>query len=150
MGDADAVEHLDGAPAGCAAGLAGVAAVGVSELFADGVVRGEGGERVLEDHGDASSADASHVPVGGAGELDAVEGDGAGDDGLARVVEAEDGQEVTDFPDPDSPTMASVFWRWRSKLRPSTAVTSPSLVAKRTVRSVTDRRGLMRHAPGGR
>src|SRR5882757_2724639 len=46
---------------------------------------------------------------------------------------------VTDFPDPDSPTMPRVVPRSRSKERPSTALASPSSVENRTCRSRTER-----------
>ncbi len=46
---------------------------------------------------------------------------------------------VTDFPEPDSPTMPSVLPRSRSKESPSTARTTPSSVRKLTCRSRTER-----------
>ena len=48
---------------------------------------------------------------------------------------------VTLFPEPDSPTMASVFPRVTDSDRPSTAVTRPSSVGNRTCRSLTVRYG---------
>src|SRR2546421_482313 len=47
---------------------------------------------------------------------------------------------VTDFPEPDSPTMPKVSPRFRSKLMPSTALTVPSSVSKYVRRSLTERR----------
>src|SRR5215210_6997119 len=44
---------------------------------------------------------------------------------------------ATDFPDPDSPTMASVSPRLRSKVAPRTACTSPAYVPKEMRRSST-------------
>src|SRR5215211_2212115 len=44
---------------------------------------------------------------------------------------------ATDFPDPDSPTMASVSPRLRSKVAPRTACTSPAYVLKEMRRSST-------------
>ena len=46
---------------------------------------------------------------------------------------------VTLLPEPDSPTMASVWLRSRLKLTPSTAWTMPSSVGNSTLRSVTSR-----------
>src|SRR6266480_2706573 len=46
---------------------------------------------------------------------------------------------VTDLPDPDSPTMPSVWPRSTSKVSPSTALTTPSPVGKCTRRSRTER-----------
>src|SRR2546423_15472116 len=47
---------------------------------------------------------------------------------------------VTDFPEPDSPTMPKVSPRFRLKLMPSTALTVPSSVSKYVLRSLTERR----------
>jgi hypothetical protein len=49
--------------------------------------------------------------------------------------------EVTDFPEPDSPTMPSVLPRSSWKEMPSTDLTSPSSVPKCTLRSRTSRKG---------
>ena len=49
--------------------------------------------------------------------------------------------EVTDFPEPDSPTTASTSPGRTSKLVPRTAVTSPSSPRKVTDRSLTARTG---------
>ena len=46
---------------------------------------------------------------------------------------------VTLLPEPDSPTIASVFPRWTENETPSTAWTMPSSLGKRTTRSVTER-----------
>ncbi|CAM5483750.1 hypothetical protein SANTM175S_08458 [Streptomyces antimycoticus] len=56
---------------------------------------------------------------------------------------------VTDLPEPDSPTMPSVRPRSRSKERPSTALTTPSSVEKRTYRSRTDRKAPSPGPAGG-
>ena len=45
--------------------------------------------------------------------------------------------DVTDLPEPDSPTMPRVLPFSRLKVRPSTALTTPSSVGKWTLRSVT-------------
>ena len=60
------------------------------DLVADGEHRGQGGERVLEDHGDALAADLAHLEVGLAEQLLAVVGDGALDAGVL-VQKAHDG-----------------------------------------------------------
>jgi hypothetical protein len=46
---------------------------------------------------------------------------------------------VTDFPEPDSPTIPSVAPRSSEKLTPSTAWTTPSRVKKCVLRSVISR-----------
>src|SRR5687768_13801807 len=51
---------------------------------------------------------------------------------------------VTDLPQPDSPTMPSVFPRSSEKLTPSTARTSPSRVKKCVDRSVTSSSATLR------
>src|SRR5437763_7788166 len=56
--------------------------------------------------------------------------------GMRRMIE----RFVTDFPEPDSPTMPKVSPRFRSKLMPSTALTVPSSVSKYVRRSLTERR----------
>ena len=45
--------------------------------------------------------------------------------------------EVTDLPEPDSPTIPSVLPRYRSKFMPRTARTVPASEAKETLRSRT-------------
>src|SRR5712692_7495922 len=47
--------------------------------------------------------------------------------------------DVTDFPEPDSPTMPRTWPGPRSKLTPRTARTIPSSVGNSTVRSLTSR-----------
>src|SRR5258707_12830668 len=47
---------------------------------------------------------------------------------------------VTDFPQPDSPTMHSVLPRGMLKLTPLTALTTPSCVKKCACKSLTSRR----------
>ena len=49
-----------------------------------------------------------------------------GGEGIRRRID----RFVTDFPEPDSPTMPSVLPRSRSKLTPSTALTTPSSRSK--------------------
>ena len=49
--------------------------------------------------------------------------------------------EVTDLPEPDSPTMHNVFPGCASKSTPRTARTLPASDGKVTVRSRTDNRG---------
>ena len=47
-----------------------------------------------------------------------------GGDGISCIID----KEVTDFPEPDSPTTAKVSPFFKSKLTPSTAFTKPHLV----------------------
>ena len=47
-----------------------------------------------------------------------------GGDGISCIID----KEVTDFPEPDSPTTAKVSPFFKSKLTPSTALTKPHLV----------------------
>ncbi len=57
-------------------------AVVLGYLLAHGVVGVEAGERVLEDHRHAAAAQPAQLALGQAGQLPAVEGDGAGDPGV--------------------------------------------------------------------
>src|SRR5215831_4028026 len=50
-------------------------------------------------------------------------------------------RQVTDFPEPDSPTRASVSPAWRMKLTPSTARVTPRRVKKCVLRSSTTSSG---------
>ena len=58
--------------------------------------------------------------------------------------------EVTDLPEPDSPTTARVSPRSTLNEMSFDACTKPSSVGKLTVRFLTSRKALMRHAPVGR
>ena len=49
-----------------------------------------------------------------------------GGEGTSLIIE----REVTDLPDPDSPTIPKVSPLWRLKLTPSTALTTPHRVKK--------------------
>ena len=70
-----------------------------------------------------------------------VEGNGAAcDPGFLRQ-DLEDGYAVTDLPDPDSPTSATVFPLGISNVRPSTARKFPASVLKSTVNWRTDESG---------
>ena len=60
------------------------------DLVADGEHRGQRGERVLEDHGDALAANLAHLKIGLAEQFLAVVGDGALDAGVL-VQQAHDG-----------------------------------------------------------
>ena len=51
--------------------------------------------------------------------------------------------DVTDLPEPDSPTMPSVLPGITSKSTPRTACTTPFSVLKRTLRSRTERTALV-------
>ncbi|GAA3040711.1 hypothetical protein GCM10020000_19110 [Streptomyces olivoverticillatus] len=79
LGDAHLAEHLDRSLAGRRAAGAEVDAVVLGDLFADRVVGVQAGERVLEDHRHAAAAQPAQLALGQAGQLAAVEGDGAGD-----------------------------------------------------------------------
>src|SRR5487761_1931056 len=56
-------------------------------------------------------------------------------------------REVTDFPEPDSPTTANVSPRETEKVMSSEALTTPSSVGKETNRFFTSRNGFTQHAP---
>src|SRR5437762_2053754 len=55
--------------------------------------------------------------------------------------------ELTDLPEPDSPTIPSVSPGWTEYDTPSTALTRPSSVGKCTRRSLTSRSGSGTEAP---
>src|SRR5438477_5092563 len=57
--------------------------------------------------------------------------------------------ELTDFPDPDSPTIPRVSPGWTEYETPSTALTRPSSVGKWTRRSLTSSSGSGTDAPLG-
>ena len=69
FGNAHEVEQVDGFRTGALAGDVAVGADGLGDLVADPVDRGEGGERVLEDHADTAPAYRGEHPVGGADEF---------------------------------------------------------------------------------
>lgn len=71
-GDADLFQKLHGTGAGL--GLADIAVQqqGFHKLVTDGVGRVERGHRLLEDHGDAVSAQVAHDPIAGLQEVDVV------------------------------------------------------------------------------
>ena len=74
VGDVDPAEGLFGLGAGLGAGEGGgAAAEDVYEVGADGEDGVEGGCRVLEDHGDAVTAEAVHGAGGEGEEVRAVE-----------------------------------------------------------------------------
>ncbi|GAA4980737.1 hypothetical protein GCM10025734_00690 [Kitasatospora paranensis] len=68
----------------------------------------QGRKRVLEDHGDTAAAQCAHPRLRQGDDLIATEPDFAGDQGARALVQAEQGEEVTDLPEPDSPTMPRV------------------------------------------
>ncbi len=77
VGDADQVEQVGGALAGGGPAEVLVDADGFGDLVADPVDRGEGGQRVLEDHGDPAAADLGELPGGQADQFAAVQPDRA-------------------------------------------------------------------------
>ncbi len=79
LGDADEVEHLDGALLGHRHRDLVVSANGLGELVADGVHRVQRRHRILEDHGDALAPDVASDLVAKADQLLAVEPGRAGD-----------------------------------------------------------------------
>jgi hypothetical protein len=85
-------QHLDRAVPGLGAARALVLAVDLTDLLADGVVRRERRQGVLEDHRDLVAAQFLHAGPGGADQLVAVQPDLATDRGVLRVVQAEHGQ----------------------------------------------------------
>ena len=89
--DADQVHELDGAVVNLLFGhLRIVGDQRFLDLVADGEHRGQSGERVLEDHGDALATDLAHLKIGLAEQFLAVVGDGALDAGVL-VQQAHDG-----------------------------------------------------------
>ena len=95
-----------------ARGLAGEAAMqqqDLGDLLFDRVQRIERGHRFLEHDGDVVAAYAPHVAFGEAQQLAALEGDAARGMARHRVgQELEVDSAVTDLPEPDSPTSATV------------------------------------------
>src|SRR6476660_7079192 len=59
--------------------------------------------------------------------------------GTSRMID----RFVTDFPEPDSPTIPNVSPRFKRNEMPSTALTTPSSVSKYVRRSLTSRRCLL-------
>ena len=87
--DADQFEQLDATVVNLLLGHVGMMGdEAFGDLVADGEHRGQGGQRILEHHGDTLAADLAHLLVGLADELLAVHDDGAGD--LGVVVEQAD------------------------------------------------------------
>ena len=142
--DADPVEHLDRLAPGVALGrIRVVHQVGLGQLAADLVERVQRRQRVLEDHRDRVAAQLAHPVLGQADDLGAADPDRAGDladlascrpriaidgDRLARSGLAHDAQRLAEL---DACSSGSV-----------TAVTRPSSVGNRTVRSSTTRNGV--------
>ena len=81
----------------------------LGDLPADGQHRIEARHRLLEDHRDVVAADLAHLALGELQQILALEADPRrrclpGGSGISRRIDIE----VTDLPQPDSPTMASV------------------------------------------
>ena len=110
----------------------------LGDLPADGLDRIEGRERVLEDHGDLSTADLAHAGLLRVQQVLAPPRHHVGlvlaGGTSSRPMTLSD---VTDLPDPDSPTMESTSRR-TSKLILSTALTTPASVANVVRRLRTD------------
>ncbi len=90
--DAHLGQHLHGPRPGLPLGGPGVLAVRLTDLLADGVVRREGGQRVLEDHGHLVAAQLFQFPFRRGEEVLPVEQDLALYLGVVGVVQSEDGQ----------------------------------------------------------
>ena len=89
--DADQVHELDGAVVNLLFGhLRIVGDQRFLDLVADGEHRGQRGERILEDHGDALATNLAHLKIGLVEQLLAMVGDGALDTGIL-VQQAHDG-----------------------------------------------------------
>src|SRR5690606_7802929 len=76
FGDADPVKHVDGAPPCLSPARCGaVGEVGLDDLVPDGVLRVQGGHRVLEDHGDVVAAHRADLLVAGGDHVDSSDAD---------------------------------------------------------------------------
>ena len=137
--DADLAEPFESFGAGGVAGEFGVVdEEGLDDLVADADEGGEGGHGVLEDDADAFAAEFAHLLDGELEEVSALEEDLAGE-GRRRGMH----MELTDLPQPDSPTMQRISPRWTSKETSWTVVTAlrVSSFSKAMVRCLTWRRG---------
>ncbi len=139
LGDADQRQHLHRPLLRVLARQTLMQPQGLADLAPDGQHRVERGHRLLEDHADGVAADAAHLALGQAEEVAALEPDRAGEPrrrlGQSRRIDIE----VTDLPQPDSPTIASVSPARIAKETPSTARLTPSGVRKWTWRFSTER-----------
>ena len=80
----------------------------LGDLVADAVHRVQRGQRILEDHGDPVPAHRLQQLLRLADEILAVELDLAGNRAPSSATGRGSPSTVTDFPDPDSPTIPSV------------------------------------------
>ena len=129
IGDADLAEQLDGA---CARGEPGQSAMqqeNLADLLLDGVQRIERGHRLLEDDRDIVAAHAANLG------LRQVEQLGWCAAGYGRSLSTESA--VTDLPEPDSPTSATVSPFLMAKEMRSTASVSRAPCRKAVDNSLT-------------
>ena len=89
----------------------------------------------------------STAPVVEAEQLPAVQTDRPGDGGVAPGSRPITASDMTDLPEPDSPTMPSVRPACRSRSTPRTASTRPASDGKETRRSRTDSTGRLTPGP---
>ena len=113
----------------------------LADLLADGQHRVQAGHRLLEDHRDRVAADVAHLRLGQRQQIAALEADAArrscpAAPAISRRIDIE----VTDLPQPDSPTIATVSPASTWNDTPSTARTTPSGVAKWVCRFSTSSR----------
>ncbi len=142
VADADEVEEFERALAGRLAGEALVQLQDLADLPRHGVQRVERGHRLLEDHGDVVAAHLAQLVLRRGEKVAPLEEHAAGRVRGWRVLqELEDRERETDFPEPDSPTSASVWPGASVKETRSTASVVRPPWAKATERSSTERRG---------
>lgn len=89
--DAHPVEHLDGTGPGGPSGDVRVDAVDLGDLVADGVVRVQGAQRVLEDHGGGPAAQSAQFGRRRRGDVRAADPDGAAEAGARTAVQSQQG-----------------------------------------------------------
>ena len=102
----------------------------LDELLADRVHRVQRRHRVLEDHRHLVAADRAAAGRGHADQVVALEQRLAAEIVFLVLFRPMIVRQVTLLPQPDSPTMPSVFPFSTEKLTPSTALTTPSSVRK--------------------
>lgn len=98
-GDTDEVEQFAGTFPGALPGHVLMRPYGLRDLVADPVHGGEGGQRVLEDHGDTAAPDAGQLPFPGSEQLLSVEAYGP-PYGRARGQQPQDGERGGGLPRP--------------------------------------------------
>ena len=140
-GDLDQPQHLQGAGARLGGADRTMQADGLDDLLAHGLHRIEAGHRLLEDHRDRIAANGAHLALRQVEEIAAFQPDLAaamrpGGLGTSRMIDSD----VTDLPQPDSPTMPSVSPGARVKLTPSTAANTLPPERNSVRRFLTSRR----------